>query len=278
MLRFTSAVLAFSLCGTVVLFPRDAVADDVFTSGASVSCAPGACDVEASRAVKTAGSSSRTAPRLHQSSGKSSAGGSAGATERPTLPEGWGYDMVKGIGVMPRFVGSVATKKPSLHQGALADETVAERAVKQLRLPEPVIRTSPGAGVDQVVRVPTWLWVVRSGWEPVSTTVSVEGVSVTATARPVEAVWSMGDGGSVVCRGPGTPYSDAFRADQPSPDCGYTYRRTSRSAPGGAFGVVVRVVWDVTWRGGGRAGKVRGLAMSARRQLAVDEVQAVVTG
>jgi hypothetical protein len=157
-------------------------------------------------------------------------------------------------------------------------ETVVERAVRQLRLPQPVIRTSPDAGVDQVVRVPTWLWVERSDWEPVSTSVAVTGVRVTATARPVRAVWSMGDGGSVVCRGPGTPYSDSFRPDQPSPDCGYTYLRSSRSEPGGAFPVTVRVEWDVTWHGAGRTGDVHGLATSAQRQLVVDEVQAVVSG
>jgi hypothetical protein len=273
-------VLAASLCSTALLLPREAAADDGFTSGASVSCAPGYCDVEASRTVKTVGGRSpSTAPRPYQSSRKLAEERPASATGHTVpLPQGWEYAVVKGVGVMPRFVGSVATKKPSAGQGALSDDAVMERAVKQLRLPEPVIRTSPDAGVDQVVRVPTWLWVDRSGWKPVSTSVAVEGVRVTATARPVRAVWSMGEGGSVVCRGPGTPYSDAVRPDQPSPDCGYTYRRTSRSAPGGAFRVVVRVVWDVTWQGAGKTGEVHGIATSAQRQLVVDEVQAVITG
>ncbi|WP_232792517.1 hypothetical protein [Actinacidiphila yeochonensis] len=196
----------------------------------------------------------------------------------PVIPsDGFEYDLGDGFGVLPRFDGSTATKKPHPSVGrGVPVEMVVERAVKQLRLPEPVIRTSPDSAVDQVVRVPTWLWVERSGWRPVSTSVAVEGVRVTATARPVQTTWSMGEGGEVVCHGPGTPYSDAVPPDQSSPDCGYTYQRAS--APDGAFDVAVRVEWDVTWRGGGRAGEVRGLVTSARQQLVVDEVQAVVTG
>ncbi|MFF3517387.1 hypothetical protein [Streptomyces sp. NPDC002573] len=156
-------------------------------------------------------------------------------------------------------------------------EVVVQRAVKQLKLPKPVIRTSPREDFVQVVHVPTWMWLERSTWGPVSASASVEGVTVTATARPRKAVWSMGEGGQVVCLGPGTPYSDAYDAKVSSPDCGYTYRRASVSSPGGAFTVSVQVTWDVEWHGGGQAGVVPGLVMTAQRQLVVDEVQAVVT-
>jgi hypothetical protein len=86
----------------------------------------------------------------------------------------------------------------------------------------------------------------------------------------------MGEGSTVVCRGPGTPYAEAFSPKASSPDCGYTYRRASVSAPGKAYTVSVRVTWDVEWRGGGQTGVVPGLVMTADRQLVVDEVQAVV--
>ncbi|AZM50996.1 hypothetical protein DMB38_25995 [Streptomyces sp. WAC 06738] len=154
---------------------------------------------------------------------------------------------------------------------------VVQRAVEQLKLPEPVIRTSPDEDFVQVVRVPTWMWVEHSSWGPVSTSAAVEGVRVTAVARPRRAVWSMGEGGQVVCRGPGTPYSGAYSPKASSPDCGYTYRRASFSAPGQAYQVSVRVVWDVQWQGGGQAGVVPGLVMDSQRELVVDEVQAVVT-
>lgn len=196
---------------------------------------------------------------------------------RTIVANGSRYSLLpNGMGVLPHFDFGEANQKPGGGRGIPAS-TVVERVVKQLRLPQPLIRTSPDMGSVQVVRVPTWLWVERSGWRPVSTSVAVNGVTVTATARPIRAVWSIGDGGGVVCSGPGTPYSDAYRPERPSPDCGYTYQRTSRSAPGGAFPVSVRVVWNVDWHGGGRAGSVPGLVTTARRQLVVDEVQAVVT-
>ncbi|MFD7712127.1 hypothetical protein [Streptomyces sp. NPDC059786] len=100
---------------------------------------------------------------------------------------------------------------------------------------------------------------------------------MTATARPQKAVWSMGEGGRVVCRGPGTPYSDSYSPKESSPDCGYVYRRASLTAPGRAYTVSVQVTWDVEWRGAGQSGVVPGLVMTAQRQLLVDEVQAVVT-
>ncbi|PGH46946.1 hypothetical protein CRI70_31220 [Streptomyces sp. Ru87] len=155
-------------------------------------------------------------------------------------------------------------------------EVVAQRAVERLELAEPVIRTSPDEDFVQVVHVPTWIWVESETWDPVSVSASAGGVEVTATARPRKAVWSMGEGGRVVCRGPGTPYSRAYGPGEPSPDCGYTYRRASLSEPGRAYRVSVQVTWDVQWQGAGRSGDVPGLVMEASRDLVVDEVQAVV--
>ncbi|MFF4960221.1 hypothetical protein ACFY2Z_24725 [Streptomyces sp. NPDC001222] len=179
------------------------------------------------------------------------------------------------MGILPRFEGGKVRKDADQPQISVA--TVAQQAVQRLELPNPVIRTSPREDFVQVVHVPTWLWVEHSTWGPVTASVSVEGVTVTATARPRKAVWSMGEGGQVVCVGPGTPYSDAYDPKASSPDCGYTYRRASVSSPGGAFTVSVQVTWDVEWHGGGQAGVVPGLVMTAQRQLVVDEVQAVVT-
>ncbi|MDG4856762.1 hypothetical protein P8605_01035 [Streptomyces sp. T-3] len=101
-------------------------------------------------------------------------------------------------------------------------------------------------------------------------------MSVTATARPRRAVWSMGEGGRVVCKGPGTPYSDAYGAKSSSPDCGYTYATSSVGRKGKAFTVSVKVTWDVEWQGGGQSGQVPGLTVTAERPLVVDEVQAIV--
>lgn len=151
---------------------------------------------------------------------------------------------------------------------------VAQVAVSRLRLPSPVVGTSPAG--DQVVRVPTWLWVDRSVWGPVSATASVPGVSVTATAVPVSATWSMGDGESVTCPGPGTAYGSGSDPASASPDCGYTYARSSAGVPGERFSVWVTVAWRVSWSGGGQSGTVEGLSTRAGADVRVREVQAVV--
>ncbi|MGW1528444.1 hypothetical protein [Streptomyces sp. NPDC002159] len=182
------------------------------------------------------------------------------------------------MGILLRFEGEKQDEKgPGDADGQqISMAEVARQAVERLELPEPVIRTSPDEDSVQVVHVPTWMWVEGSSWGPVTETVKVPGAQVTATARPRLAVWSMGDGATVSCTGPGTPYSAKHRADAESPDCGHTYRRASLAEPDKKFTVSVRVTWDVEWRGGGQSGVVPGLVIGAQRQLVVDEVHAVV--
>lgn len=124
--------------------------------------------------------------------------------------------------------------------------------------------------------MPTWLWVDRSVWGPVAATASVPGVSVTATAVPVSATWLMGNGDSVTCAGPGTPYGPGSDPAAPSPDCGYTYTRSSAGQPGERFAVSVTVSWRVSWSGGGQSGTVEGLSTRAGVDVRVREVQAVI--
>ncbi|WP_235978645.1 hypothetical protein [Streptomyces lycii] len=184
--------------------------------------------------------------------------------------------MGDGVGILPRFDAGKAKEQNRGGEQQVPVEIVAQRAVERLELPEPVIRTSPDEEFVQVVHVPTWMWAEHGTWEPVSVSASAGGVEVTATARPRKAVWSMGEGGRVVCQGPGTPYSDSYGAREPSPDCGYTYRRASLTEPGRAYTVSVEVTWDVRWHGAGQSGVVPGLEIEASRTLVVDEVQAVV--
>ncbi|MFI0818586.1 hypothetical protein ACH4TX_19090 [Streptomyces sp. NPDC021098] len=199
------------------------------------------------------------------------------SNEQPTVTsDGWEYGLGDGLGILPRFDGKKSERPKSKRHQKMPVEVVVRRAIEKLRLPEPVIRMSPDEDFVQVVGVPTWMWVERNTWGPVTEAAEVPGLKVMATARPREAVWSMGEGGTVTCAGPGTEYSGKFRPEQSSPDCGYTYRRSSTADSGGAFRVSVRVMWDVEWHGGGQAGRVPGLVIAAEKSVAVDEVQAVV--
>ncbi|WP_338058598.1 hypothetical protein [Streptomyces noursei] len=249
-----------------------------------VTCAPGVCSAEAKSVKRQPGHSEKGRPEARPPSEHTEPDDIGAKSPSGIDAYDWQHGLAKmglvnaGKGLLPRVDGEESDDPQADAKEHVPVRVVVQRAVSRLKLPKPAIHTSPREDFAQVVNVPTWMWVEHGAWGPVTTSAAVEGVEVTATARPRRAVWSMGDGGSVVCLGPGTPYSARFGPKASSPDCGYTYRRASTSEPGKAFPVSVRVVWDVEWEGGGRSGVVPGLAMSAQRRLEVDEVQAVVTG
>ncbi|MGW7514137.1 hypothetical protein ACWGJ2_00895 [Streptomyces sp. NPDC054796] len=159
---------------------------------------------------------------------------------------------------------------------------LAEQARDQLRLPSPTIKASPAE--EQLVSLPTWLWLGRDAWHSQSSTASVPGVSVTAVARPTSVEWSMGDGSTITCKGPGTPYRPATKtknAANPksaSPDCGHTYRSSSAGQPHDAYRVSATVHWSVTWSGAGESGAFPGLTTDTTTAFRVAESQALNTG
>jgi hypothetical protein len=155
-------------------------------------------------------------------------------------------------------------------------EQLAEQARSQLRLPSPVIASSPAG--TQLVRLPTWLWLDRAMWRPQSATASVPAVSVTATATPTSVSWSMGDGATVTCTGPGTPFSAHGGPQAASPDCGHTYQRSSAGSPGERFPATATVSWRITWAGAGASGTFPDMTTSAAASFRVAEAQALGTG
>jgi hypothetical protein len=162
--------------------------------------------------------------------------------------------------------------------GAPPPAVVAQLAVRYLRLPDPVIRSSPAPGALQLTRLPTWLWVAPAAWQPQSKTAHVRGESVTATATPVSASWRMGYGKTVTCHGPGTPYTTTGNPASASPTCGYTYTRSSAGQPHGAYHVRLTITWHITWRGpGGAGGALPPLFTAAAAAMRVAESQAINT-
>jgi hypothetical protein len=161
--------------------------------------------------------------------------------------------------------------------GAGSSAALALEAVRELRLPSPVIRANPSPGAEQMVGVPTWLWVEPGLWRAVSATAAVPGESVTATATPRSVRWRTGDGAVVTCAGPGTPYTSAADPNAASPDCGHTYLRSSAGQPEDAFEVTATINWDVAWAGGGQQGVFLGLQTTATVSFRVAEAQAILT-
>ena len=150
---------------------------------------------------------------------------------------------------------------------------LAQRAMAELGLRGPQISLSPPLGGSQLVGLPTWMWTPVSAvtWSAHSATAAVPGESVTATARATSIRWAMGDGGTVVCANPGTPYTPTIDPHAVSPTCGYTYRTPS---PAAGFRLTATTTWQVTWTGGGTAGQLT-LQRSSTAVVPVVEAEAV---
>lgn len=145
---------------------------------------------------------------------------------------------------------------------------------------------APGALCpDTLVQLPVWLWVknIDDVSNTVTVTNGVETASVTATGHITSTAWSLGDGSSASCAGPGT--ADTVREGRDvvsvhSPTCEHVFHVTSGSQPGAQFRVGVTVTYTVTWVGwggpyAGRSGVLTKTVMG-ERPLRVGEAQTVV--
>ncbi len=151
-------------------------------------------------------------------------------------------------------------------------ELLAQEAVKNLRLPAPLIKVNPAPPTAQVLYVPTWIWVDSSTWSSRSATASAGGLSATATAKATRVDWSTGDGGSQTCDGPGTPWTPGTDPSRESPTCGHTYTTLPSS---GTYTLRATVNWEISWAGAGATGTVAPLTTTAAVDLQVKEAGAL---
>ncbi|MFG3390586.1 ATP/GTP-binding protein [Streptomyces rochei] len=151
---------------------------------------------------------------------------------------------------------------------------LAQRAVDSMTLLGPDI-ASPRAAGRYTVGVPMWMWVNQSAttYGPNTASASAGGVTVTATAKVSKIVWQMGDGSTVTCAGPGTPYKGSSSMVE-SPTCGHRYSATSADAPDGKYSVTATSTWTIDWQGGGQSGQLEEIRQSDI-QVAVGELQVV---
>jgi hypothetical protein len=150
---------------------------------------------------------------------------------------------------------------------------LARMARSRLPIAAPEWQTYPDA--EQVVNVPSWLWV--DGWAPLTRTATAGGVTATVTAMPVSQRWDFGNGDSRTCQGAGSSFDRSRRvADQPPPTCSYAFPKSSASSPGETFAGSVTVTWQVSWSSNiGAGGNLGLLSRSSQVPFRVAEVQAV---
>lgn len=153
-------------------------------------------------------------------------------------------------------------------------QELAQQAVDSMTLLGPAI-ASPRAAGKYTVGVPMWMWVNQSAttYGPNTASASAGGVTVTATAKVSKIVWTMGDGASVTCNGPGAPYQ-ASEGMAESPTCGHVYSKTSAGAGDGKFPVTATSTWTIDWQGGGQAGQLTEIRQT-NVQVAIGELQVV---
>ncbi|MGO1053694.1 hypothetical protein [Crossiella sp. CA198] len=150
---------------------------------------------------------------------------------------------------------------------------LAVQARSRLRPPSPVISFSPSTA--QLVNLPTWLWIDPVRWRPVSATAGVPALSVTAIATPVTLSFAMGDGATVHCGGPGTPFSGKDNPAAASPDCGHTYRVVTGNSARGEFPVTATIRWRITWAGGGESGGLPDLTTTTTVTVRIEEAHSL---
>lgn len=130
---------------------------------------------------------------------------------------------------------------------------LAERAIRRMGLLGPDIGLAPSedSKYGATIGFPVWMWTERSEARsgPVTRSASAAGITVTATASLARIDWQMGDGSTVTCNGPGTPFTED-QAGEPSPTCGHVYRALSDS---GKYRVEATSTWQIRWSGGGQS-------------------------
>lgn len=212
-------------------------------------------------------------------SGEENPGGSAGGGE--PAPEG-GQDGTASTSSEPACEVDGLSARCSATVGGGADEAEEEvdfealayaaRAAFQLSSPE--ISMSPSADAPVLVRVPVWMWISSDAWQEETATASVPGGSVTVTATPTSLSWSMGDGTTVECEGPGTAYDpDVHDPAESSPDCGHTFTSISSG-----YEVTASLSWEVEWSSSdGAGGTFPALTTETSTTVRVVESSGVVT-
>ncbi|WP_434596263.1 hypothetical protein [Streptomyces sp. A5-4] len=165
---------------------------------------------------------------------------------------------------------------------AVTPEILAHLAYAEILVPDTAIELAPEANTK--VNLPTWAWLDKAEFKPVSVTASVAvlGIQATTTATPVslkiepgtkDATLHPASGECPIENGSiGTPYTKGS-ADQ-LPPCGLTYLRSSGD---GTYKLQATVTWEITWTGTGIDGDqpLPSGTFGAEQDIAVQEIQAI---
>lgn len=164
---------------------------------------------------------------------------------------------------------------------------LAQQLLSQVVLSPPKAVTQVAAAGTPVINQPIWFWIDggdQTVLGPQTSTATAGAVTVTMTATLQQTVWSLGDGQTLTCNGPGSMYPDPSLTDETtarsdSPTCGYRYPHSSLKVTGSVYTVTMQSVWQLSWHGGGKSGVVtRTVNGGASPSFPVIEVAALNNG
>ncbi|MFC9507926.1 hypothetical protein [Streptomyces sp. NPDC057002] len=172
-------------------------------------------------------------------------------------------------------------KAPDVPQ-AIDTETLAGLAHQRTVVPPTKISLAPNG--KSTVNAPTWIWLDKGAFKPVSVTASLPGTGLwaTTTAKPVslhidpgtedaESLPASGECGINDDGSIGQPY--ARGKAELTPPCGVRYLRSSGD---GSYALNATLTWEISWEGsGGTGGDLPNGTFATTTQVPVQEYQAV---
>lgn len=163
-------------------------------------------------------------------------------------------------------------------------ETLAGLAYNQIQVPGTKVSLAPGGASK--VNLPTWAWLDKGEFKPVSVTASLDApglhIEATTTATPVSLTIKPGTDDAKLLPGSGTceinddgsigePYAKG-KAKQ-TPPCGVVYQRSSGD---GTYDLQATATWEITWEGtGGAKGTLPNGEYGNDQAVKVEEIQSV---
>lgn len=165
---------------------------------------------------------------------------------------------------------------------AITPEILAKLAYAEIRVPTTQVTLKPDGASK--VNLPTWAWLDKADFHPVSVTASVPvlNISATTTATPVSLKLEPGTSDATLFPASGecpinadgsigAPYQ-AGNADQ-TPPCGVTYLRATSATP---YNLKATITWKIHWTGTGTAGgDLPDGTFGHDQQVTVQEIQSV---
>ncbi|MFJ3722044.1 hypothetical protein ACIPYQ_05655 [Streptomyces sp. NPDC090045] len=174
---------------------------------------------------------------------------------------------------------------PPPFRQAITPQILAEAAYSRISIPDSEVSLAPAANTK--VNLPTWAWLDKGVFKPVSVTATLDAggttLSATVTATPQsmrlkpgtqDATLHPGSGECTINDGSiGAPF--AAGSESQTPPCGVTYLRSSGS---GTYPLQATVTWAVSWTSTNNAAPTQlppGTFEGEPQNVTVQEIQAV---